>query len=141
MKKDINYKIASLIYRAQKSSDAGKGIYPESEIHMDRSAIHYGYAVKVDCIRDAIRLITCSRSQFNYYVQADVPDQNGYASVITYFEFKLNGIRKQVSFHTPWSLATQLKPYFNTGRKTRWNRIPGGSYRATEELKEFYGLK
>ena len=67
-------------------------------------------------------------------------DQNGYPSYISYFDFKINGKRYQVSFHTPKNLGKKLEKYVSTGRKTRWDRNPGGSVTACEKLIKYYNL-
>ena len=98
-----------------------------------------GYNAKEEFILKSINLIRKNRSQFNYWVEA-AADQNGYPSYISYFDFKINGKRYQVSFHTPKNLGKKLEKYVSTGRKTRWDRNPGGSVMACKKLIEYYDL-
>ena len=98
-----------------------------------------GYDAKEEFILKSINLIRKNKSQFNYWVEA-AADQNGYPSLISYFDFKLDGKRYQVSFHTPKNLGMKLQKYVSTGRKTRWDRNPGGSVTACKKLIEYYNL-
>jgi hypothetical protein len=137
---DINRKIARLIVAAQISSDRGKYENAvDNGSHTGRNARRYGYGVKTINIVNAINLIRANKTQFNYWV-VENPDQNGYPSIITFFEWKVGDQRYQISFHTPWRLAKDLIPYVGTGRPTRWNKIFGGSREAARQLKEFYNL-
>ena len=97
------------------------------------------YDAKEEFILKSINLIRKNKSQFNYWVEA-AADQNGYPSIISYFDFKLDGKRYQVSFHTPKNLGKKLEKYVSTGRKTRWDRNPGGSVMACQKLIKYYNL-
>ena len=159
--KDVNSKIAGYICLAQQASDAGKGRYivfrkkDDKSIEMNDGYVRRGrrdyqknkknyaqrnaYSVKEEFILRAINLIRNTKSNFNYFIEAS-PDQNGFASYITYFDFKIEGKRFQVSFHTPQNLGKKLKKYINTGRKTRWDHAVGGSVIACQELIKYYNL-
>ncbi len=132
--------IIRAIVMAQIASDAGKGTY---ELHMkaDRGARHLGYGLKVTAIVRALRMIdTTPMCGVNYYVEKTL-DQNRCASTIVYFDVKVHdGVRKQLSFHTPMSLADPLQPWVGKGRKTRWTREFGGSRKAARELIELFDL-
>jgi hypothetical protein len=98
-----------------------------------------GYDAKEEFILKIINLIRKNKTHFNYWVTKD-SDQNGYPSYISYFDFKIEGKRFQVSFHTPKTIGKKLEKYVSTGRKTRWDRNPGGSVMACQKLIEYYNL-
>lgn len=98
-----------------------------------------GYNAKEEFILKSINLIRKNKTQFNYWVEA-AADQNGYPSYISYFDFKIDGKRYQVSFHTPKSLGMKLEKYVSTGRKTRWDKNPGGSIMGCQALIKYYNL-
>jgi hypothetical protein len=137
-KTSTNLAIAKAIIAAQTASDAGKGIC-EIDGRCARHGRHDKYGCKPAYIVKAIETIRTSSSDFRYYV-AETGDQNGYPSIIAYFEFKLDNERYQVSFHTPANRAGVLEKYANTGRKTRWDRIFGGSRRACLKLMDYFGI-
>lgn len=117
------------IVAAQIASDAGKGIYDIDFNHLNiksfKMAEKFAYDVKPGFILKAIEIINSNpQCGINYYVSAD-EDQNGYDSVIVYFDIKINDERFQVSFHTPLNKADDLIRLVGTGRKTRWRRIVG----------------
>jgi len=120
--KDINKTIAQAIVQAQIASDAGKGIYELSmKSHTKRSAEHFKYGIKTLYILAAVKLIRCNKTNFNYYITSIEGDQNGYPSILVYFDFKVNGKRQQVSFHTPLNqVPEEMKQISPSGRKTRW---------------------
>lgn len=137
---NIKKKIIKNIIKAQYSSNAGKFIYDKDVPRACREAVHERYDVKAQYIFNAIRLITTNPPcGINFYCEK-TPDQNGYQSVIVYFETKVNGERLQVSFHTPYSKADLLYPYIGKGRKTRWNKQIGGSMKACMILKDAYNI-
>jgi hypothetical protein len=137
-KTSTNMAIAKYIVAAQAASDAGKGI-KEIDGRCARHSKHDKYACKPAYIVKAIDLICTSKSDFRYYV-AETDDQNGYPSIIVYFEFKIDGERYQVSFHTPSRRAGVLTKYSNTGRKTRWDKKYGGSRTSCLKLMEYFGI-
>ena len=98
-----------------------------------------GYDAKEEFILKSINLIRKNKTQFNYWVEM-AADQNGYPSYISYFDFKIDGKRYQVSFHTPKNLGKKLEKHVSTGRKTRWNKNPGGSVMGCQALIKYYNL-
>ena len=143
MKKHVNSiekEISKNIILAQVASDSGKKLEATVEIKGSRGARDLGYGLKVNYIMTAIKLIRKNETQFSYWVE-EAPDQNGYGSVIVYFEFQLWGEILQVSFHTPESLVPrEMWKLVNTGRPTVWNGIIGGSRTCCEKLKEVFEL-
>ncbi len=136
--------IARSIILAQIASDSGKGIYTiqmhnENENAADKSVL-FSYSIKEFHILRAIDKINCSKKcNFNYWVEQS-PDQNGYDSIIVYFDIKLMGKRKQVSFHTPLNKSSKkLRSFVNKGRKTRWQKNCS-SRETCKSLVEFYSL-
>ena len=138
-KNSIEKEISKNIVLAQVASDKGKGI-ESIEIKGSRGARDLGYGLKVNYIMTALKLIRKNKTQFSYWVES-APDQNGYGSVIVYFEYILWGEKLQVSFHTPESLVPrEMWKLVNTGRPTVWNGIIGGSRTCCEKLKEVFDL-
>lgn len=148
--KDGERYIAAQIIGAQAASDMGKWDESLAQILKEycpkQGQYSYeGYSAKVPFIFNAINAInsvnrmTHGHSRFSYYVVAE-NDQNGYASVLVYFEFKVYGRDEQVSFHTPYDLAIEagLTKLVGKGRPTSWNRIRGGSRKAAERLLHRY---
>ena len=140
-KNSIEKEIARNVVLAQVASDTGKKIeISDLEIKGSRGARDLGYGLKVVYIMTAIKLIRRNKTQFSYWVES-APDQNGFSSVIVYFEFPLWGEILQVSFHTPESLVPrEMWKLVNTGRPTVWNGIIGGSRTCCEKLKEVFEL-
>lgn len=123
---------AKNIICAQLSSDAGKRntkLFDELRESFctviskkeQKDTWYYNYQLKSFFIEKAINIIDKSpRGMFNYFVEF-APDQNGYASFIIYFDFKVEDKRFQVSFHTPESIASDfIKSHAGKGRKTHW---------------------
>lgn len=137
----IEKEISKNIVLAQVASDTGKKLETTAlEIKDSRGARDLGYGLKVHYILSAIKLIRKNKTQFSYWVE-ESPDQNGYGSVVVYFEFPLWGEMLQVSFHTPESLVPrEMWRLVNTGRPTVWNGIIGGSRQCCETLKEVFNL-
>ena len=131
--------IAKYIIAAQACSDGGKSL-PTVKAH---NSEHYrwGYEGKPAMIEQAIRIIdSMPHSQYTYWCEM-APDQNGCPSLITYFEFNLGGYQGQVSFHTPSNLITPfLKKKSGKGKRTRWNKIRGGSLKACKYLRDYFNL-
>lgn len=132
--------VARCIINAQQHSDVGKGIMPTFLNNTEkRKAIHSGYMGKTEYILNALNILTKSKSRiFNFFVE-EVDDQNGYPSVLTYFEFRIDGIgHGQVSFHTPLgsSGCEKIKKYCGKGRKTHWDHKLDGSRKSCGILEE-----
>lgn len=143
--------IALQIIGAQASSDYGKWNDFLACILSDMPELKHvglyttlGYRAKVSFIINAINSINCinrmthGHSVFSYYVVAE-EDQNGYDSILVYFEFDVYGRHEQVSFHTPKGRAgSDLLRWIGKGRPTTWNRVRGGSRIAAERLLRRY---
>ena len=134
---DINYEIARNIILAQAASDSGK--YRDSIIET-RGTTKMGYAVKPIYIKRAIDSINATRKcKFTYWVVKE-GDQNGYPSVLVYFEFRMGKEVGQVSFHNPVNSADILYKYIGKGTPTEWNRKPGGSSECCAWLRAKYNI-
>lgn len=126
--------IARFIYAAQAASEAGKGRWELSNILDSYS----GYSVKPEYELRAINWIQKHpEAGYTYSVIRD-GDQNGYASFIVYFQFKLNGRRKQMSFHNPARRCPYLKRYVKNSLKTAWTEKLDESHNIAIELWEEY---
>ena len=140
---DINKMIAKAIIKAQVASDAGKGDFwaVKAGWRVRRHPVDAKYTCKPKYILDALRMIRASKNTiFSYYVEY-CEDQNGFDSYLVYFEWKLDGWRFQCSFHTPYDLAPkELRDLDGSGRKTRWNRLVGGSQKACQALVDYFQL-
>lgn len=136
---NYNRKIAAAIIAAQSASNTGKDkpCVETNRTHTNRSAGFLKYDIKVDYILRAINLINGAKTLFNYYVVKS-PDQNGYSSIITYFTFRIDNVKYQVSFHTPLNLAGALMPHVGKGLRMRWDRK--NSNYACEMLAQAYNL-
>ena len=138
---NVEAMIALKICQAQMASDAGKRRKNLSLTKpLERNPLINGYECKEDYILYALRLIRANKTRFNYWV-TEAPDQNGYESIIVYFDFMFQNVRYQVSFHTPENRATkELRNLVNTGRKTRWNKNID-SVDSCKALQMYYGIE
>lgn len=135
--------IARLVCLAQDASDSGKFESFLTFRNTDNSvARERGYNVKTAYILKAVRLINSNpRCGWNYFVSGQTPDQNRHPSIIVYFEYKNDGNRYQISFHTPWSLApTSMETQMTKGRTTRWNHQSDGSRYNCQRLIDMFDL-
>lgn len=135
--------IARLVCLAQDASDSGKYEQVLNFRNTNNAvARKHGYSVKTSYIMKAIKIINSNpRCGWNYYISGQTPDQNRYPSVIVYFEYKDDGNRYQVSFHTPWSLVPDnMTAQMTKGRQTRWNHQIGGSRRDCQRLIKRFDL-
>lgn len=114
--------VARAIVNAQAASDSGKGL-DRLSYRKDSSVKNAGYRAKVSCICSALKMLDGYKSNcFRYYV-TETDDQNGYSSILVYFDISLpSGERYQVSFHNPYGISHRLYPYIGKGRKTRWHK-------------------
>lgn len=134
--------IARCIINAQNCSDAGKYIAPVLlNRHDQQKAKHSKYIGKTRYILNALDVLSKTKgSMFTFYVRT-TRDQNGYPSVLTYFEFKIGEERHQVSFHTPigsltWDDGEHFNKYIGKGRRTHWNHDLNGSIKSCFILQE-----
>lgn len=134
-------KVAQLVVLAQDASDAGKGKRLISKTKMSKRYSATGYDAKLNYILMAIKMINSSRPcGWNYYVIGS-PDQNGYPSFITYFQYKDAGnTRYELSSQIPWSMETELYPFLRKGRKTHWNGKMYGSVADANALVALFDL-
>lgn len=132
--------VLEAICKAQIASDAGKGIYALS-CKKDKHAVNTAYKTKENYILQALGVLTKSKiTNINYWCEK-TGDQNGFPSIITYFNIKIGYERKQVSFHTPLNQASEkLLKYVSTGRKTRWDKKIEGSRDVCRQLIEEFNL-
>lgn len=132
---DVRKQIIRFICLAQIASDAGKGIYElEMSSKMADTAAWRKYAIKDKMIFEAIKIINNSRRcGINYHIVSG-KDQNGHDSYIIYFDVKVEGERRQVSFH---SFNKKLwSPRVNTGRKTVWDE-KSSRYNCKKFIEEY----
>lgn len=114
----MNFAIAKEIVKAQIASDGGKGIKDIADT-IDIGGVYCkkGYDIKDVCIRKAIKMINrCKKSGFYYFVQSCDDFTN--PCYIVYFNFKIDGERYQVSFHT----FSDLDHFCNQKTTTRWSK-------------------
>ena len=145
---NIDASCARSIVLAQLASDCGKCIYElgndiltaDNKLAVDKCR-KFEYGIKEFHILRAIDKINCSkRGSFNYWVER-TPDQNGYDSILVYFDIKMCGKRYQVSFHTPYNRASsKLKSFIGKGRKTRWAKNKLSSRETCKVLIDYYNL-
>jgi hypothetical protein len=140
--KDNARDIARLVVLAQDASDAGKGSsYLEIRDRGARFTQEAGYFAKNKYIQLALkRISTCKPCGWNFYVNKE-DDQNGYPSVLTYFQYRANGKRYDICFHTPFYQAEHMiGEFIGKGRRTHWNGIIGGSRRDCQSLIDLFNL-
>lgn len=113
---EIDKIISKYVVLAQTASDGGKGIKTLNNLFPTSRLVNYkGYDIKDVYIKKAINMIQKSKdSIFRFYVKEDWK----IANYIIYFNFKLDGERFQVSFHSfkDWS------KYKREDYQTRWNK-------------------
>lgn len=144
--KDLAAKIVRTVLAAQVASNIGKMSSEGLDLLTGRlkHQARNGYAAKPKLEIEAIRLINIYTGiqrkagnetglSINYFLM-DTPDQNGYDSILVYFDFKYKSHRYQVSFHNPWSIdiARMMSSKINSGRCTHWDR--GCSMESIAEL-------
>lgn len=118
---ELDKYIAKQIILAQVASDGGKGIrelqslFPIASVYCKKA-----YYVKDVCIKNAIKAIQKKpNTGFRYHVTVDYAVCGGYKHVfVVYFNFKLDGENRQISFHT----FANLWKYVNRKCPTRWKK-------------------
>lgn len=127
----LNKFIAMNLIKAQVASDGGKNdpcslLYKLTKIDNMNTFEHTfkkGYNVKDSCILKAIgKIIDTKDTGFSFYVKRSF--FSGYKrtySYLIYFNFKIDGKREQLSFH---SFSPKFKKYCKETSKfkTRWNK-------------------
>ena len=130
----VERQICLSIVLAQIASDEGKDIQ-ELGVRQMRRARKFGYDVKDHYIRKACELInSVPKCGINYFASVEL-DQNGYESILVYFDIKLRGMdRLQVSFHSPLS-RSELTNLAGKGRATHWVG-PNSRYNSREACQK-----
>ena len=123
MKKGLNEAVARNIILAQVASDGGKGIDELWDNVRDflpgtRKARFCGYEDKDSRLIAAIDLINKAhgKSGFSYYITTD-PEL--FDMTLVYFNFRLDGTRWQISFHTYLDLKYAMRK--NLHHRTKWD--------------------
>lgn len=115
----VLFNIIHLVAAAQAHSDEGKinkSLYGETVkvLNFTGKTCDGGYPGKDDAILAAIKIIDTHKYMgVNYYVK-----DNG-KNVIVYFNFKIDGKRYQVSFH---SFSNKLRKLIGKGSSCRWEK-------------------
>lgn len=119
-------RIMRLLYLTQAASDGGKGIYElpsDSGIaHMsDHSRGRYtaAYAAKDACMMQAIELICRSHSRDVRFCVTYADGEWNDTCYLVYFDFKVDGRREQVSFH---SFNDGLRRFVRNSRRSTWSK-------------------
>ena len=115
-KKEI---IIKRIRDAQIASDAGKGIYELGCDDHDYSIENERYNAKDRNILLAIKgICRLHDKSIRFYVK-DISYYSWDPKVIVYFDFKINGKREQVSFH---SFSWRIREFAKNSRASTWDR-------------------
>lgn len=130
MKCGLNEAIARELILAQAASDGGKNIKDLLDLTHTvpglKSAYKEGYSDKDKHIRKALKLIQRShgKSGFSYYVTKDPEILYRWEPMnLIYFNFKVDGIRFQMSFHSPYEFLDDEKDNkSNKKHMTHWDR-------------------
>ena len=137
MKHGLHEAVASYIVSAQLASDGGKGVkYLKGTCDMYlvpkfQNRYSDGYRNKDKYIRKAIDMINRAHghSGFSFYVTKG--DEK--APILVYFNYRIDGERRQISFH---SFDGSLEKYLNSKatckHRTTWDK--GDSRKNAEEL-------
>lgn len=125
---DLDKRVAKAIINAQLCSDAGKGIYEIENTSMQYKMCKKGYKGKDTQIFKAIDIINRKKDTGFYYSVKE--DTQGKSKYIVYFNFKINGKRKQISFH---SFDNRLSKFISSKCQTRWDK--NNSRQAAIELQ------
>lgn len=113
--KKLNKNIAKAIIAAQMCSDAGKGLFRLKNQKLAYKA-KKKYPQKDTEILKAIEQINrLNNTGFYYSVKHDYD----IAYYIVYFNFQLDGKRKQISFH---SFDRRLEKFVSSKCSTRWDK-------------------
>lgn len=116
----LNLAICKYLVLAQISSDAGKGIYDIADIiPIGNVYAKKEYRAKDALILKAIKLISSSnKTGFHFSVKHCYEYSSN--AFLVYFNFKLNGKRMQISFH---SFSNRLERWISKqSQSTRWDK-------------------
>ena len=116
---ELDLRVCKYIVLAQIASDGGKHITEiEDALPIGKVYSKKGYTKKDSLIMKAIKTIQCNKNTgFKFFIK----DCDGFSSpaVIVYFNFKLEGKRYQISFH---SFNMMLKRLEISNFSTRWDK-------------------
>lgn len=131
MDNNLDKVVAEYLIKAQLCSDGGKHFL--NDWHpWTKKANEVGYGNKDYFISKAIRRISSKAyTGFSYYI---AEQSNCY---IIYFNFKYNGERKQISFHSFGNWKKISDSNSNKRHATRWDKDLGGSREACFELYDY----
>lgn len=134
MKCGLNEAIARELILAQAASDGGKNIKDLLDLTPYvpglRKAYKKGYSAKDDHLWNAVDMIKTAhgRSGFSFYETHDPTVQyKWWDMTLIYFNFKVDGIRYQISFHSPCSIESRgvkkdRREIMNARHQTHWDR-------------------
>lgn len=132
MKQGLNEACARYLILTQVASDGGKYIDDIIDILPGSiGAYHRGYKAKDEYLSKFLSLVTKvgPASGFHFYVT-----DGGITPHLVYIWFRLNGRKRQVSFHSYDNALLKYKAYHHGRYKTRWDRIHDGSREACIDL-------
>lgn len=133
----ITKQILRRICLAQACSDAGKNIY---DVHLHRdNLVSTRYRHKEDILVDTLKMIDSVPPCGIYYYLKPGKDQNGFRCILVFFDIKVDGTRRQISFHVPRNKAWKLKPWLKKGSITRFNHNKTSRQEA-KELAQLFDL-
>lgn len=117
MTKKLDLSVVKYLILAQTSSDGGKQIYElDGLLPLSAAYLKKGYAAKDSLLKKAVKRIQCNKNTgFRFYIKQS--DEFMSDCFIIYFNFKLDGKRYQISFHSfsDWSGLC------NSSFSTRWD--------------------
>ena len=132
MKQGLNEACARYLILTQVASDGGKYIDDIIDILPGPiGAYHRGYKAKDEYLSKFLSLVTKvgPASGFHFYVT-----DGGITPHLVYIWFRLNGRKRQVSFHSYDNALLKYKAYHHGRYKTRWDRLHDGSREACIDL-------
>jgi len=132
MKQGLNEACARYLILTQVASDGGKYIDDIIDILPGSiGAYHRGYKAKDEYLFKFLSLVTKvgPASGFHFYVT-----DGGITPHLVYIWFRLNGRKRQVSFHSYDNALLKYKAYHHGRYKTRWDRLHDGSREACIDL-------
>lgn len=152
MKHGLNEAIARELILAQAASDGGKHIKDLLDLTPYvpglRKAYKKGYPAKEDHMRNAVAMIKTAhgRSGFSFYETKDPKIQYRTNDMtLVYFNFKVDGIRYQISFHSPGPIEIHgikdMKEIMNAEYRDCDRRNSGYTAPGIKDRKEFMNAR
>lgn len=132
----LDRNVVKFIVLAQVGSDAGKGIYelnacPLATESEQKAAERGKYAIKDRWIYQALERVAGKRNtEFHFYVT-----DGEITPYLVYFDFKVEGKRFQISFH---SFDSRLQKFYESSRKSRTRWDEKSSRESCERLVEYF---